>query len=775
MITVKAFRPTSERSQPTREDYVETERDNRRFAPFAFLLFLTGCAAYLKSFLPVKIEAREVQQASTHDDAGEGDAPRDDEIGAVTEEDIVGDTASRTARSSDNVIPIRIFQESGDLSASGSPPIEPAPPGLIRVAAGPIGEPVRPGNDSRMPTTSNSDGGSGGGGGGGGGGGNNGGGGVDPQPKPRSPDPPDGLTPDPVRNRAPRTNGPVHLQDVVGCQIMMISMLALLAGATDPDGDRLIITGLSSSSGTLTPTEDGGWRFVRDEGMLGDVTLTYRISDGSASVLQTAYFSVIDVSPIIGTDSHDNLLGTRCADTIDGRGGDDNIDAREGNDVIIAGAGNDHIIAGAGNDIVYAGAGNDVVFAGAGNDIVFGGSGDDRLFGEEGNDTLTGDDGDDFLSGGGGIDILIAGTGNDTVLGDAGNDTLDGGDGDDNLAGGDGNDVILAAAGSDCLIGNDGNDVLFDGTGNDTVHGGPGADHVVAAADAADDVYDGGEGRDTLDYSAAARSVTVDLGNAIADGGDTGHDQIANFEDVVGGSGSDHIIAGSTPVSMDGGTGNDCLEGGAGNDTISDGAGCDTVRAGGGDDRVLAAADEANDSYSGGAGQDQLDYSTATVSITVDLGEGTADGLDIGHDLIASFEEIIAGAGDDHIVAGSSSVSMAGGDGDDTFEFQRAEGDQQAIVVRKITDFTVGDRIIAATYQIGYLQDDGGAAEQLSDMFSDIYLSGSRDNLPVRLRFEQVDSNDVTFVDVHDRPETDEFFTIEVVGHHQLQFTVAVA
>ena len=117
----------------------------------------------------------------------------------------------------------------------------------------------------------------------------------------------------------------------------MISVLALLAGTTDPDGDRLSITNLSSTSGTLTQTADGGWMFVRDTGMLGDVTLTYTISDGSASVQQTAYFSVIEAPPIIGTADDDNLLGTHCADTIDGGAGDDNIDAREGNDIIIGG------------------------------------------------------------------------------------------------------------------------------------------------------------------------------------------------------------------------------------------------------------------------------------------------------------------------------------------------------------------------------------------------------------------------------------------------------
>ena len=214
------------------------------------------------------------------------------------------------------------------------------------------------------------------------------------------------------------------------------------------------------------------------------------------------------------------------------------------------------------------------------------------------------------------------------------------------------------------------------------------------------------------------------------------------------------------------------LEGGAGNDAISDGAGSDAVFAGGGDDHVLAAADEANDSYDGGSGHDVLDYSTATFSVTVDIGRGNADGVDIGHDLIAAFEEIIAGSGDDHIVAGSTSLSMTGGDGNDTFEFHSSE-EQPAMTVRKITDFTVGDRIVAATYEISYLKEDGleGA---LSDMFDDIYLSVDGSQQPVRFRFEEVDTNALTFVDVHDRPDTDEFFTIELVGHHHLQFNVAV-
>jgi Ca2+-binding RTX toxin-like protein len=762
MITVKALKPTQQ-SQPTREDYSQPDQEKRRIVPVAFLLFLTGCAAYLKSFLPVSAEAREEQHSNKRtDDVEQNEPQRDIEISAVTDEaateaDVTA--ADPATRFSNNVVPIRIDlpQESGEFLAGGSRSVELASPVSLRAAVGTIGEAVRNDNRSALRLASGDGGrGSSGGasGGGGGGGGDGGGGGEDDkQRKFRAPDTP----PDPLRNRAPRTSGPVQLQDTVGNQVLMISMLALLAGATDADGNQLSIAGLSSDSGTLTDAENGSWAFVPDADTRGEVRLTYTISDGSASVLQTAYFSVVEAPPIVGTAADDHLLGTHRVDTIDGGTGADIIDAREGNDTIIGGAGDDHIMAGPGNDVVYAGAGNDVVFAGAGNDIVFGGTGNDRLFGEEGDDKILGEDGDDVISGGSGVDILMAGAGNDTLQGDAGNDTLDGGDGSDNLAGGEGTDI------------------LSDGAGRDTVHGDAGDDHFLAATDSANDIYNGGDGWDTLDYSATTQGVVADLGNGTAEGNETGHDVIEGFEEVVGGSGADHISAGSAAVAISGGPGNDALEGGAGNDTISDGVGSDAVSAGGGNDHVIAAADAANDSFDGGSGQDSLDYSTATFSITIDVGSGTADGADIGHDLIASFEEVIAGSGDDHIVAGSTSISMTGGDGADTFEFQRAEGDQQTMMVRKITDFMVGDRIVAATCEISYLQKEGTAADQLSDMFSDIYLSADGDNRPVRFRFEQIDSNEVTVVDVHDRPDPNDYYSIEVLGHHQLQFTVAVA
>ena len=141
--------------------------------PLAFLLFLTGCAAYLKSFLPTKMEAREAQQASKHDDADQSDPPSDDVVATAAEEEVQEDTksAERNTGSSDKVVPIRIAYDNPDNPTYGSSAIEAAPSFSLRAATGPIGEPTRTSNDNRSSAPSGSPvSGSGGGGGGGGGG-----------------------------------------------------------------------------------------------------------------------------------------------------------------------------------------------------------------------------------------------------------------------------------------------------------------------------------------------------------------------------------------------------------------------------------------------------------------------------------------------------------------------------------------------------------------------------------------------------------------------------
>jgi Ca2+-binding RTX toxin-like protein len=665
MISVQATRQSTVDTKPNRESYDEQEDRRGRFVPLIFLLMVGSCVAYLKSFLPGKLDAAHGHEAPRAD-ADDTQSVKDDSLVVRSDDDPV--VPSEKPLEKAEAIRISAPPEGDSTTVGSTDPSAQSRVSRPALHTGSTSEATKEFGEGRSQHHQAAEGGGGRGGGGGGGGGNGDGyGRGDTQPTPKEPKGPrDPIQPSTdQRNRAPRLTGPVRLPDVVGCNTLAITMTALLVGATDPDGDLLIVTGVSSSSGILTRTEDGGWTFEGNPGLLGEVRLTYEISDGTNAVIQTASFNVVENPPIIGSEDDDNLLGTRCADTIVALGGDDNVDAREGNDRILGGDGADHILAGPGNDVVYAGAGDDIVFAGPGNDVVFGGSGNDSLFGEAGDDSLMGEQGDDQLEGGAGRDILVAGAGNDVLKGDQDDDTLDGGDGSDEMAGGTGNDVMIGGAGNDVIAGDAGNDTIFDGEGSDIVTGGDGDDRVVASADAADDSLSGGNGTDTLDYSAT------------------------------------------------------------------------------------------------------------TLTVNIDLRHGTAESIEIGRDLIESFEKIVAGSGDDRIIAGSGSVTLTGGQGRDSFEFERNPDEKTAPdVVRKITDFTVGDRIVAASYVIKLADDDDPVEEQIADLFEQVYMDEdhSGHGQGVRFRFEEVEGLKYTAIDVADRPEQDDVMTIEVAGYQTLQY-----
>ncbi|MHB2264874.1 calcium-binding protein [Aliihoeflea sp. PC F10.4] len=567
---------------------------------------------------------------------------------------------------------------------------------------------------------------------------------------------------DPVR-RPPRVNGPVQLYDITACAILAIGFLDLLRGASDPDGDVLSITGVTASSGILKG-EAFGWTFQAAPYGYGPVTLTYTITDGFHSIVQTAHFNVLERGWFAGTDGDDTIIGTRCADDIEGGSGDDIIEGHGGDDVIHGGAGNDRIWGGDGNDTIFGGSGDDVIFAGRGNDIVWGGKGNDRIFGEDGDDILHGEDGDDFLSGGNGNDMLFGGAGNDALYGDAGNDHLDGGAGNDRLYGGAGNDRLFGGAGDDLLDGGAGDDFLSDGAGRDIVYGGAGNDTVLAAMDCADDIYDGGAGYDTLDYSLAQFHLAIDMEAGTAAGQEIGDDTISNFEKIIAGAGND-IITGSTGNDhIVAGAGDDHVEAGDGDDIIEDGAGSDVIIAGAGDDVVIAAMDGANDIYDGGEGCDTLDYSTATDDLLIDLEKGQASGIEIGCDTISGFETIIGGAGDDHFIVGSDEVALYGGAGENVFEFLAPHEQTEQVRIFEINDFKAGDRIRMDKYDLFEKVFDN-----LEDQFKQVY--GKRvdeDDFSVRSRIEDVDGRMKTIIEADFN--RDDFFetTIIVDGRHVL-------
>jgi len=568
-------------------------------------------------------------------------------------------------------------------------------------------------------------------------------------------------------NRAPRVSGPVYLRDVAGCAAVLIGLSDLLANASDPDGDALSIMNLSVSSGTITWTADG-WLY--NGSGLGPVTVTYVITDGKASIVQQAYFSVIRNS-ITGTEGDDMLVGTACADDIKGLGGNDIIDGRAGDDYIDGGTGDDNLMGGAGNDILHGGDGNDIIFGGVGNDQISGGAGDDRLFGDDGDDTVFGDDGNDQIHGGTGNDALFGGAGNDLVSGEAGDDKIEGNAGHDTLDGGDGNDVVSGGDGNDRVEGGTGADLLLDGAGRDTVSGGEGDDHVVVALDGDRDVYDGGAGIDTLDLSATENGAEVDLAEGTVEGCEIGDNKISSFEVVQGGTGADTLSGSGGNETLSGGggddrlaghAGDDFLDGGAGNDVIADGAGQDSVSGGAGNDAILAAADGDDDAFDGGEGCDTLDYSSSDDGITVDFTEGTANGCDIGSDTFSGFETVVGGAGDDHFIVGQQPVVMAGGDGNDLFEFTAPPPVSAPVpVLHEIVDFEAGDRIRMSKYDIFEKVFD-----ELEDQFESIYGDKvDEDDARIRYRHERSESIDRTVIEADLDRDTIYETTIHLDGH----------
>ena len=137
----------------------------------------------------------------------------------------------------------------------------------------------------------------------------------------------------------------------------------------------------------------------------------------SASVEGAPSFTLGD--GVVSGTGGDDLIDDNYSDT-DG----DQIDNGDGAgpsgnaDVVEAGGGNDTIASGDGDDTVRGQGGNDEIDGGGGNDDLDGGGGNDSVSGQAGNDSLQGRGGNDFLQGGTGDDTATGGSGDDTIYGD---------------------------------------------------------------------------------------------------------------------------------------------------------------------------------------------------------------------------------------------------------------------------------------------------------------------------------------------------------------------
>ncbi len=373
---------------------------------------------------------------------------------------------------------------------------------------------------------------------------------------------------------------------------------------------------------------------------------------GTGFTTAVTVFGGADNDTITGTAQADTLNGGEGNDTIRGADGDDTLNGDNGNDTFDEGAtanGSDDMNGGGGTgDLVsYAtrtaavtvtiadnamgmgdgesGEADDVqtgtenVTGGTVNDTLTGDSAANTLNGGTGDDTLIGGDGDDILNGDAGDDIFGEGTasnGGDTFNGAAGTDTvnysgrtmdlvvtMDGvvaNDGEmsendnvkadvENIRGGTMVDNITGNTLANVIQGNAGADILNGGAGDDRFDEG--------SATNGGDQFVGGDGVDTVDYSARVANLTVTMDGVAADDGLAGEtdDVEADVENCYGGTMVDNIT---------GNNGNNTIEGRNGNDTLTGGAGEDTIDGGAGDDTIDGGAD--GDTIDGGTGDNAL-------------------------------------------------------------------------------------------------------------------------------------------------------------------------
>ncbi len=148
-----------------------------------------------------------------------------------------------------------------------------------------------------------------------------------------------------------------------------------------------------------------------------------------------------------------------------------------------------------------------------------------------------------------------------------------------------------------------------------------GAGAVVAVA--------AGDGDDEVDAAAMATAIRMR--------GDAGADRL------IGSAGSDSISGGAGDDRISGGAGEDHLDGREGADTLEGGAGRDTLVPDAGD------ADAVPDSVDGGEGADTVSYRNRTRAVSVDLADPAPDGLPGESDVLVGIENVIGGAGADHL------------------------------------------------------------------------------------------------------------------------------
>lgn len=403
-----------------------------------------------------------------------------------------------------------------------------------------------------------------------------------------------------------------------------------------------------------------------------------------------------------------------------------NASGYSGTTVIEGGEGDDVLIGGSGFDTIRGGLGNDTVTGNAGSDILEGGSGNDTLIEQRNaslmaiqNDSLfvdvsvvvideefdtlssfeiallTGGAGTNTfdvsgwtagsitVNGAGGIDAIKAIVAGNVTLtpssltftGAAGTITLVSIEGA-RLEGSDGDDVLNAETfiGLGVINGHGGNDTITPGRGIYIVDGGTGNDRFVFKQNGTFDsiMVVGGEDEvpsspddvDTLDFSAFALPVTVNLGTlgalqTVVAGELRLLFASEDIEGVVGGAASDTITGSSIDNVITGGDGLDTLNGGAGNDRLVETSDAATITLTNATLSIGVIVD----------GLTSFESATLTGGPSANTINASAFSGDVTLQGAGGLDTLIGGSGDDILIGGEGSDILRGLAGDDTYRF----------------------------------------------------------------------------------------------------------
>jgi Ca2+-binding RTX toxin-like protein len=557
----------------------------------------------------------------------------------------------------------------------------------------------------------------------------------------------------------------------------------LLAGTY---ADDTLIGGADNDTASFATAYNGG-----GAGTTG-VTVDLNLQGAAQNTVGAGNDTLTGIENLVGSQYNDTLTGDGGDNVIEGGLGNDILAGGLGNDTASyagAAAGVTVSLALQGAAQATVNAGSDTL---SGFENLAGSGFNDSLTGDANANTLSGGAGDDILNPGANaaliVDLLDGGLGTDTasfagsaagvtatltgvvdgtativggaiatlrsienLVGSANVDILTG-DGNANaIEGGLGNDTLDGGLGVDTLVFTGSTAVTLNlatltaqntGWGSDTISNfenvrtGSGVDNITGDGNdntffdgGGNDSYNGAGGIDTVDYSAATSTVTVDLNTATANRGTFGGtDTITNMENVVGAAafgntltgntlanrltgggavdilegrngadvifgnaGNDTLLGGTTGALDDGSA--DTLEGGAGSDFIGGGQGNDILRGGEGDDilaggvvntinQFFTGVDGGDDTYEGGDGTDvalmvydgRLGIGASTVGIAFDIGSLagnsaiTFNGVNVGS--MTSIERVTfrGTTVNDSVRGGGSLDSLTGQAGDDVLD-----------------------------------------------------------------------------------------------------------